>query len=68
MPTGDLMIMIATGEKIINKLMDHIEKENPEWYSQSSLIMCTDDWLKWINGEIEEDETQEIIKEIYDFC
>lgn len=51
--------LVIEAEKIINSLMDLLEKHAPDVYSQSSEIAHADDWLKWMNGELTDQEVQE---------
>ncbi len=51
--------LVVTAEDIINSLMDLVENLSEERYSSSNIIAQADDWLKWKNGEMTDQEVSD---------
>ena len=55
--------LLTNAENIIFELLNELETNAPEHYSQSDNVLKADKWISWLNGELMDNE----IKEFFNF-
>lgn len=60
----ELELLAESAEMLIDDLMSMIERLDIDLYTKADLIAQADDWLKWYNGELNNEDEQEVCQQL----